>query len=88
MSGDNIQPWRIHDLRRTAATGMARLGVRAEVADKVLNHSGGSIVKGVARIYNRFEYIDERREALEMWARHVESLIKPAQAGAVKRQRL
>jgi integrase len=87
MGGDNMQPWRLHDLRRTAATGMARLGVRAEVADKVLNHSSGSVIKGVARIYNRFEYIDERREALEMWSRHVESLVGVG-AGALKRQRL
>jgi integrase len=75
--------WRLHDLRRTAATGMARLGVRAEVADKVLNHSGGSVVKGVARIYNRFEYAPERRAALETWASHVESLVRPVRSNVV-----
>ena len=81
-----VPPWRLHDLRRTATTGMAKLGVRAEVADKVLNHASGSVIRGVAIIYNRFEYIAERREALEMWSRHVEGLVLPARP--VQRVRL
>ena len=78
LIGD-MPDWRLHDLRRTAATGMARLGIRAEVADKVLNHSsGGSVIRGVAAIYQRHEYRDERRAALETWGRHIERLIRPA----------
>ena len=69
-----IEPWRLHDLRRTAATGMARLGVEPHVVEAVLNHRSGTIT-GVARIYNRHSYGPERRAALEAWAAHVETLI-------------
>ena len=77
-----VEKWTLHDLRRTAATGMARLGVAPHVADKVLGHKQGAI-KGVARIYNRFAYLGERRAALALWAGFVEGLIKPAAANAV-----
>jgi integrase len=72
-----IAPFTLHDLRRSAATGMAALGIAHHVLDKVLNHVGGKI-SGVAAIYNRFEYLDERKSALDKWARHVESLVRPA----------
>jgi integrase len=68
--------WRIHDLRRTATTGMARLGVPPHVADRVLNHTSGTIT-GVAAVYNRFAYIEERREALTAWGRFIEGLVSP-----------
>jgi integrase len=71
--GDNteaIPHWILHDLRRTAATGMARLNIPPHVVDKVLNHSSGTI-RGVAAVYNRFEYFEERRTALEAWGRYV-----------------
>jgi integrase len=71
-----IPDWRLHDLRRTAATGMARLNVAPHVVDKVLNHSAGTI-RGVAAVYNRFAYLDERRTALEAWGRHVSDLVSP-----------
>ena len=48
----NVADWRIHDLRRTAASGMARLGIAPHVVEKILNHSSG-IISGVAAIYNR-----------------------------------
>jgi integrase len=66
----------VHDLRRTAATGMARLNIPPHVVDKVLNHSSGAI-RGVAAVYNRFEYLNERRAALEAWGRYVDSLLVP-----------
>ena len=69
-----LPAWTLHDLRRTATTGMARLGIAPHVADKVLNHSAGTI-RGVAAVYNRFEYLDERRIALEAWGRFVERLV-------------
>ena len=65
-----IPHWTFHDLRRTAATGMARLNFPPHVVDKILNHASGTI-RGVAAIYNRFEYRDERRAALEAWGRFV-----------------
>lgn len=74
-----LPPWTLHDLRRTATTGMARLGIAPHVADKVLNHTAGTI-RGVAAVYNRFEYLDERRTALDAWGRYIEGLIgRPAQ---------
>ena len=67
--------WCWHDLRRTATTGMARLGIHPHVADAILNHKTGSI-QGVAAIYNRHAYTEERRRALEAWERHVLALVK------------
>jgi integrase len=77
-----IPPWILHDLRRTAATGMARLNFPPHVVDKVLNHVSGTI-RGVAAVYNRFEYLEERRAALEGWGKYVENLLKPSAANVV-----
>jgi len=77
-----LQPWVLHDLRRTATTGMAKLGIAPHVADRVLNHQAGTI-KGVARIYNRFEYLAERKAGLEAWGRYVESLVRPTPSNIV-----
>ena len=71
--------WVIHDVRRTFATGLARLGVPPHVADRALNHVSGTI-KGVARVYNRFQYLPERKEALDKWAAFVADLIQPKEA--------
>jgi integrase len=62
-----IPPWRIHDLRRTVATGLQRLGVAMPVTEKVLNHVSGSH-GGIAGVYQRHEYTNEKRAALEAWA--------------------
>jgi integrase len=67
----------LHDLRRTAATGMAGLGIAPHVVDRILNHTGGTI-SGVAAVYNRFEYLAERQAALLLWARHIETLVEPS----------
>jgi integrase len=77
-----IPPWVLHDLRRTAATGMAGLNFPPHVVDKVLNHLSGTI-RGVAAVYNRFEYLDERRAALEAWGRYVANLVTPAPLNVV-----
>ena len=61
----------LHDLRRTVVSGMARLGVAPHVADKVLNHQGGTI-SGVAAVYQRHEFLAERKEALDRWASHLD----------------
>jgi integrase len=70
------EPWQLRDLRRTATTGMARLGIAPHVADRVLNHVSGTI-SGVAAVYNRFEYLDERKAALEAWGQFVADLVDP-----------
>lgn len=76
--GAPMQPWRLHDLRRTLATGFQRLGVRFEVTEAVLNHVGGSR-SGVAGIYQRHDWKPEKREALVMWNDHLSSAIEAAQ---------
>jgi integrase len=66
--------WRLHDLRRTAATVMAdRLGVLPHIVEVILNHLGGHRA-GVAGIYNRAKYEAEVRRALQAWAEHVETI--------------
>jgi integrase len=69
--GCEFKHWTWHDLRRTATTLMAeRLKIAPHVVDKILNHKSGTI-KGVAGIYNRGKYLDERKSALEEWGRYV-----------------
>jgi integrase len=72
--GSALEPWRTHDLRRTMATGFQRLGVRFEVTEATLNHVSGA-KGGVAGIYQRHDWQDEKRVALEAWARHVGMII-------------
>jgi integrase len=66
----NIEPWVLHDLRRTCATGIARLGEPVHVIEAVLNHKTGAITK-IAGIYNRWSYAEEKRRALTAWATFV-----------------
>jgi integrase len=70
----NPPPWRLHDLRRSVATGMAQLGVLPHVIEAVLNHASGQR-SGVAGIYNRFTYAPEKKAALEKWAAHLELIV-------------
>jgi integrase len=69
-----VTGWRLHDLRRTCVSGMARLGVAPHVADKVLNHQTGTI-SGVAAVYQRHDFLAERRAALEAWGIHVSRVV-------------
>jgi len=62
--------WRFHDFRRTAVTWLAGAGFPPHVADRLLNHVGGSI-QGVAAIYQRGEFLAERTAALDAWGQHV-----------------
>ena len=71
--GSKTSNWRWHDLRRTAASGMAKLGVAPHVVEKVLNHISG-IISGVAAVYNRHGYDAEKREAMELWGAALEKL--------------
>jgi integrase len=70
-----IPEWRIHDLRRTAATGMAEIGVQPHIIEAVLNHVSGHKA-GVAGIYNRSTYETEKTTALALWADHVAAVIQ------------
>ena len=69
-----LPSWRLHDLRRTCATGMAELGVQPHIIEAVLNHVSGHKA-GVAGIYNRAHYEDEMRDALQRWADHLNQII-------------
>jgi integrase len=76
---DNLLPsdmkhWTLHDLRRTAASGMARLGIALPVIEKVLNHTSGSFA-GIVAVYQRHDYGDEKRAALDRWAAFVSDLV-------------
>ncbi|NKJ02877.1 site-specific integrase [Novosphingobium sp. SG707] len=73
-----LSPWRVHDLRRTLATGLQRLGTRFEVTEAVLNHVSGA-KSGVAGIYQRHDWAEEKRTALEAWARHIAAIVTPAE---------
>lgn len=77
--GDPLPAWRLHDLRRTLATGLQRLGVRFEVTEAVLNHVGGSRA-GVAGVYQRHDWRQEKRDALDAWGRHVAACLSGADA--------
>jgi integrase len=67
--------WSVHDLRRTVATGLQRLGVRLEVTEAVLNHISGSRA-GIAGVYQRHDWAAEKRAALDAWADHVVSIVE------------
>jgi integrase len=70
-----VTNWRLHDLRRTMATGLQRLGVRLEVTEQVLNHVSGSRA-GIVGVYQRHDFVLEKRAALEAWGEHVEAIVE------------
>jgi integrase len=74
IAGRLVEPWRVHDLRRTFATGLQRLGVRLEVTEAILNHVSGSR-GGVAGIYQRHDWATEKQQALDAWAAHVLAVV-------------
>ena len=79
--GKPIPAWVLHDLRRTAATGMAEIGVQPHVIESVLNHVSGH-KGGIAGIYNRAQYGAEKAQALARWDEHVASVVE-GRRGAV-----
>ena len=74
----DLPPWRLHDLRRTCASGLARLRINLPVIEKVLNHTSGSFA-GIVGVYQKHSFADEKRAALEAWGRHVISLVRGQQ---------
>lgn len=76
-----VNNWRLHDLRRTARTGLAEIGVPEIIAEKVLNHAERNVL---ARIYNRHEYADEKRQALERWATRLREITEPPPENVVR----
>jgi integrase len=72
--GKAVEPWTLHDIRRYYSSTMARLGVRLEVTERLLNHVSGT-QSGVAGIYNRHTYLAEMREAVDIYERHIQQLV-------------
>lgn len=72
----------MHDIRRTVATGLQRLGIPLVVSEAVLNHQSGSAMAGVAGVYHRHQYTNEKREALALWGKEVMQIVAkyPAEA--------
>lgn len=77
-----IPHWTLHDLRRTVATNLQKLGVRLEVTEAVLNHTSGSRA-GVVGIYQRHKWSDEKRAALTAWARRLDAIVSGGGASNV-----
>jgi integrase len=77
----------LHDLRRSAASGMARIGVPVVVVEKILAHTGGTLA-GVVGVYQRHSFLPEMASALQKWADHIEQLVggKPAKVVKLRRR--
>jgi integrase len=76
------EPWRTHDLRRTTATGLQKLGTALQVTEAVLGHTGGSRA-GLVGIYQRHDFAKEKAAALEAWGAHVMALVEGRAPGKV-----
>ena len=72
--GNNFTPWTLHDLRRTFATNMAKLGVRLEVTEKLLNHISGSL-GGIVAVYQKHNFQKEMTEAVELWEKRLIEIV-------------
>ena len=77
-----VTGWRLHDLRRTVATGMQKLGVNLQTVEAVLGHTSGSR-SGVVGVYQRHSFDAEKRAALEAWGAHVTALVEGKRPGTV-----
>jgi integrase len=69
-----VPSWSFHDLRRTYASGLARLGIAIHVVERALNHRSG-VISGIGAIYNRHDYAAEKREAAEAWSNYISALL-------------
>lgn len=77
--GEPLADWTWHDLRRTCRTNLSRLGVLPHVAELVLNHAVGGLIK----VYDQHDFLPEKRRALDLWADHVLGLLEERAANVV-----
>jgi integrase len=77
-----VPPWKLHDLRRTCASGLQKLGLPIHITEAVLNHRGGTL-GGIVRIYQTHDYFAEKANALQRWADHVDTIVRGEPAGKV-----
>jgi len=82
-AGIAAETWRLHDLRRTAASGMQKLGTQVPVIEKALNHISGTF-RGIVGVYQTHDYADEVRIALQRWADRVDEIVGGKPAKVVK----
>ncbi len=76
-----VAGWRLHDLRRTARTGLAELGIPQIVVEKVLNHAERN---QLVQTYDRHHYAGEKRDALDLWANRLREIVEPPSANVVR----
>lgn len=76
-----IPTWTLHDLRRSFASGLQRLGIAPHIVELALNHRSGTF-RGVAGIYQRHRYEKEVREAFELWSQHISKVLQDRAAAA------
>jgi integrase len=83
---DELMPgvphWTLHDLRRTFASGLARLGIAIHVVEALLNHRSG-VISGIAAVYNRHDYLPEKVAAMATWSNYVSALVSGQSASNV-----
>jgi hypothetical protein len=75
-AGHDLGDWRFHDFRRSGVTALAGMGFQPHVCDRILNHVTGAI-QGVAAVYQRHEFLAERKAALDAWAAQVVAAAEP-----------
>jgi integrase len=85
-AASGVTDWTLHDLRRTVASGLQRLGVRLEVTEAVLNHKSGSTA-GIVGVYQRHDYATEKADALARWGDYVDALVSGTKANVVTLRR-
>jgi integrase len=79
-AASGVKGWRLHDLRRTMATGLQKLGVRLEVTEAALNHLSGSRA-GIVGVYQRHSWAEEKRAALAAWGERVAAIVEGRETG-------
>jgi integrase len=72
-----LAPWKQHDLRRTVRTELSRIGVPPDIGEHVLGH----VIGGVRGVYDKYEFLGEKRAALEKWAAELDRIVKPPKKG-------
>jgi integrase len=80
LLGKDLPPWVNHDLRRTLRSGLSELRVNTDVAEAILAHAKA----GIRGVYDRYEYFDEKRFALEAWATRLRSIVEPQPPNVVE----
>lgn len=81
-----LDPWTLHDIRRTGTTVMQSLGVPVDVSDACLNHKSGNARTGVTKVYHLWKYEPEKRLALEKWGKHLEQLLERTEGTIISRE--